>query len=300
MKGSRADSMPLVARRCGWSAAGKSENRKPKSEGRPKSEVRNHPFSRSLVLLLVCVSVCFGQRNAELRPAPLDAARGEQEGRELVAKLLAQTPEQNVTNTGWVRIRDAAGRRREIPARFEVYATPTNWVSAYETLPSADGPGGARLAVVHTAGQRNRYELTEPAAAGGTNAVTRQLTPEETMAPFAGSDFWVADLGLEFLHWPEQRVLRYEMRHSKACKVLESVNPKPAPGGYARVVSWVITENPHGIVHADAYDARGERIKYWDPKNLEKVEGEYQLEEMEMRNRKTGSQTVIKFELGRE
>ena len=27
------------------------------------------------------------------------------------------------------------------------------------------------------------------------------------MTPFAGSDFWVADLGLEFFHWPEQKVL---------------------------------------------------------------------------------------------
>ena len=120
------------------------------------------------------------------------------------------------------------------------------------------------------------------------------------MVPFAGSDFWVADLGLEFLHWPHQRVLKNEMRHSKSCKVLESVNPQPVPGGYARVVSWIMIESPHGIVHADAYDARGESLKRFDPKSLEKVQGEYQLEEMEMRNRKTGSQTVIKFNLTNE
>ena len=104
------------------------------------------------------------------------------------------------------------------------------------------------------------------------------------MMPFAGSDFWMADLGLEFLHWPQQRLLRKEMRHSKSCNVLESVNPQPVPGGYARVVSWIMIDTPHGIVHADAYDAQGERIKQFDPKNLEKVQGEYQLEAMEMRN----------------
>jgi hypothetical protein len=120
------------------------------------------------------------------------------------------------------------------------------------------------------------------------------------MIPFAGSDFWVADLGLEFLRWSNQRVLKYEMRHGKSCKVLESVNPQPVPGGYARVVSWVMIESPHGIVHADAYDAKDELLKRFDPKSLEKVQGEYQLEEMEMRSRKTGTQTVIKFELGRE
>jgi hypothetical protein len=82
--------------------------------------------------------------------------------------------------------------------------------------------------------------------------------------------------------------------------VLESTNPGPVPGGYTRVVSWVMTESPHGIVHADAYDERGEVMKRFDPSNIEKIQGEYQLEEMEMRNRKTGSHTWIKFNLGRE
>jgi hypothetical protein len=255
---------------------------------------------RSLLLLFACALACFGQRNNESRPAPLDPVRGEQEGRALVAELLAQKPEQNVTNTGSVRIRDAAGKEWEIPARFEIFYTPSNWVSAYETLPSPGRPGGVRLTVTHTGESPNRYQLLDPAEAGGTNAVARQLTPDQTMIPFAGSDFWVADLGLEFLYWPRQRVLKYEMRHGKSCKVLESINPAPVPGGYASVVSWVIFEPPHGIVHADAYDARGERIKYWDPRNLEKVEGEYQLQEMEMRNRQTGSQTWIKFNLARE
>ena len=195
-------------------AAGFSRCRSCRGEMAP-THVGVRSLVRALILLSVSASICLGQRNVEPRPAPLDPVRGEQEGRALVAEMLAQQPEQ-------------------------------------------------------------------------------------TMVPFAGSDFWVADLGLEFLHWAQQRVLRHEMRHSKACKVLESVNSKPAPGGYARVVSWVITDSPHGIVHADAYDARGERIKYWDPKNLEKVEGEYQLEEMEMRNRQTGSRTVIKFDLGQQ
>ena len=80
--------------------------------------------------------------------------------------------------------------------------------------------------------------------------------------------------------------------------MLESVNPQPVPGGYSRVVSWLIIERPHGIVHADAYDTQGDRIKQFDPKTLEKVEGEYQLESMEIRSRKAGTRTVIEFDLG--
>jgi hypothetical protein len=254
----------------------------------------------SLSLLLASSAVCFGQRQNEPRPAPLDPVQAENEARALVAELLAQKPEQNTTNTGRVKIRDAAGKEREIPVRFEITATPTNWLSVYETLPSTNGPGGLKLKVIHSRERPNRYELIDPTEAGATNGVPRELAPAQTMIPFAGSDFWVADLGLEFLHWPRQHLLKKEMRHSKSCDVLESVNPQPIPGGYARVVSWIMIESPHGLVHADAYNAKGELMKLFDPTAIEKVQGDYQLEEMEIRNRKTDSHTWIKFNLARE
>ncbi len=46
---------------------------------------------------------------------------------------------------GWVRIRDGEGNERQIPMRFETTSTPTNWVSVYETLSSAGGPGGSEV-----------------------------------------------------------------------------------------------------------------------------------------------------------
>ncbi len=258
---------------------------------------RSHPgfLCRLVPLLLTSSLACFGQRHNEPRPAPLNPVEAEKQGRALVAELLVQRPEQNTTNTGTVRIRDAAGKERDIPVRFEITATPTNWISTYETLTPEKEPGRVKLTVIHAPGQPNQYQLVSC-----TNGVPKQLTPDQTMIPFAGSDFWVADLGLEFLHWPKQRLLRKEMRHSKSCDVLESINPAPVPGGYARVVSWITIEPPHGIVHADAYDAPGEVLKRFDPKSLEKIQGEYQLEEMEIRNRKTGTQTVIKFNLAKK
>ena len=258
-------------------------------------------LGRFLPILFASSAVCLGQRQNEPRPAPLDPVQAENEARALVAEMLAQKPEQNTTNTGWVRIRDAAGKEREIPVRFEIVSAPTNWVSVYETLPSTNGPGGVKLTVIHSGERPNRYELIDQAEAGATNTVTKELTPDQTMIPFAGSDFWVADLGLEFLRWPHQRLLeRNAISHHKACRKLESVCPAPVPGGYARVVSWIMIESPHGIVHADAYDARDEILKRFDPANVEKIQGEYQLEEIEMRNRQTGSQTWIKFNLAHE
>jgi hypothetical protein len=254
---------------------------------------------RCLLLFLVSTSACFAQRNAEPRPAPLDPVEGAKQGRALVADMLAQKPDQNTTNTGSVRILDATGKERQIPARFEIFTTPTNYASVYEAPFSPGSQPSVKLTVFHNSDQPNRYELLDQASTGGTNSLAKVLTPEQLMAPFAGSDFWIADLGLEFLHWPSQRVVKSDMRHSKACKVLESINPTPAPGGYTRVVSWVMVERPHGIVHADAYDAKGEVLKRFDPKSLEKVEGEYQLEEMEIRNLQTRSQTFIKFNFDR-
>ena len=255
---------------------------------------------RSLLLLPVCAAACLGQRQNEPRPALLDPIQAEQEARVLVAEMLAQRPDQNTTNTGQARIRDAAGKEREIPLRFEITATPTNWASDYETLTPAGEPAGERLTVVHSPRQPNKYQLLISAKAATTNAAPEELTPAQTMIPFAGSDFWVSDLGLEFLHWPKQRLLKKEMRHSKSCEKLESVNPQPVPGGYARVVSWIMIENPHGIIHADAYDAQGQILKRFDPANVEKIQGEYQLEEIEMRNPKAGTRTWIKFSLARD
>jgi len=257
-------------------------------------------LSRSLLLLLASSAACFGQRQNDLRPPPLDPVQAVKEARALVADMLAQKPDQNTTNTGQVRIRDAADHEREIPVRFEITATPTNWASVYETLAPDGGPGGMKLTVIHSDARPNRYWLTGQPEPGATNAVSRELTPDQTMIPFAGSDFWVADLGLEFLYWPRQRLLRKEMRHSKSCDVLESINPAPVPGGYSRVVSWIMIEKPHGLVHADAFNAKGERMKQFDPTNLEKIQGDYQLEEMEMVNRLTHSHTWIKFNLQHE
>jgi hypothetical protein len=255
----------------------------------------------ALVALLLSVSaLCHAQRSAPERPPPLDPAQAKAEAQVLVAELLAQRPDQNSTNAGQVRIRDRDGKETEIPARFVIVCTPTNWMSIYETLDSPSGPARQKLAVIHTGDQPNQYLLSEPANSGSTAANAQHLSPNQTMVPFAGSDFWVADLGLEFLHWPQQRLLKKEMSHSKSCEVLESTDPHPVPGGYSRVVSWITIEPPHGIVHADAYDSHNELIKLFDPTKLEKIHGDYQLAEMEMRNHRTSSHTWIKFDLSRE
>jgi hypothetical protein len=270
--------------------------------GQPRSAAglnARTPFNLWLALsfCLLWTGAAFGQHQEVGRPTVFAGASSTNEARALVAEMLAQRPDKSTTNTGRIRVRDRAGKEREISVRFAIVATPTNWLSVYEALDPSGQTATSRVSVIHTDGAPNRYEITEPAGGSDTNGVARALTPAEAMRPFAGSDFWIADLGLDFLHWPKQRLLKREMRHSKSCNVLESVNPNPAPGSYARVESWVIIEGPPGIVHADAYDSNNQKLKEFDPVNLEKVAGQYQLEEMEMRNRQTGSHTWIKFHL---
>ncbi|HWX22718.1 MAG TPA: outer membrane lipoprotein-sorting protein [Candidatus Binatia bacterium] len=255
-----------------------------------------------LALVLGFVTyLCSAQpKNPSPPPLPLDPAEGERQARALLANLLTQKPDQNMTNTGVLRIRDAGRHEREVPVRFGILITPTNWLNTYAAEPTKDAPG-ERLTIIHTDAQQDQYWMQPFGGAAPSNAPPARLTGCQLMAPFAGSDFWLVDLGLEFLHWPQQRVLKKEMRKDLFCDVLQSTNPQPAPGAYARVVSWIAVNRPDDIVivHADAYDSANKLLKEFNPRKVEKINGVWQLEEMEIRNRQTGSRTRIQFNLER-
>jgi hypothetical protein len=80
--------------------------------------------------------------------------------------------------------------------------------------------------------------------------------------------------------------------------MLESINPNPVPGGYAKVNSWIGANHPGEliIVHADAYDSKGKLMKQFEPTKLERVHGLNQLKEMRISNRQAGTRTRIEFE----
>jgi hypothetical protein len=208
----------------------------------------------------------------------------QREGRRLVRELLQQSPADNASLVGVLRVRPLKGKRLDIPIKCRIVLTPTNWQTIYETMPGTNFPS-QHLTIVHNGLEPNRYLVN--------GEETRLATAP---VPFANSDFWMADLALEFLHWPEQRALKKELRRSRSCTVLESVNPSPLNGNYARVVSWIDRETS-GIVHAEAYDANGRKLKEFDPKEFKKVNGQWQLQEMRIRNLQSGSLTRLEFDL---
>jgi len=112
------------------------------------------------------------------------------------------------------------------------------------------------------------------------------------------SDFWLCDLGLEFFHWPGQKVLPHTttLKRGREYTLLESTNPNPTTNGYSRVVSWIDKETG-GILEAEASDATGKLLKDFAPKSFKKVNGQWELQEMEIRNVQTGSRTRLEFDL---
>jgi hypothetical protein len=236
----------------------------------------------SLSLLLLGGAACFGAARHVPGPAPFPPEEAAARGRALVEDLLSRQPEP-FTNSGTIVIR--RGREtREIPVLFSAVTGPEQWV---DTFGSRIDGRSERLVIVHRNNQLNRYTFT-------VDGRDRELSGGETMAPFAGSDFWVADLGLEFLHWREQRVLRNDVRRGQACHVLESVNPDPAPGGYAKVVAWIDIDTG-GIINAEAFDSRNRLLKQFGANEFKKVNGRWEVQEIEMINRAARTQTTIRF-----
>lgn len=230
-----------------------------------------------------------------------DSVQAVIQGRELAERILEQKPEENFTNSGTLKIHDSSGKTSEIPIRCEVVVTATNWQSNYDIRrinTNEDRPAWAALSVEHSDNAPNRYTLHKVfLEAEKFSPISTNLSGEQTMIPFAGSDFWLCDLGLEFFHWPEQKILKpYEMRRGRSCKVLESTNPNPPPGGYSRVVSWIDNETL-GIVQAEAYDTKGKLLKEFYPKDFKKVNGQWEVGEMEIINDQTDSRSWIKFNL---
>ena len=219
------------------------------------------------------------------------------QGRALAQKVLEQRPIENFTNSGFLKIKSANGNWTNFPIKCELIITATNWCNTYclnypreKNVVQMASERVVFLEIDHFGNQFGRYTLNDGACMGYS------LKADGANTPFANSDFWLCDLGLEFFHWPQQKVLKKEIHRSCACTVLESTNPNPSTNGYSRVVSWVDTESL-GIVEAYAYDANGKKLKNFYPKDIKKVNGQWQVQTLVMENLQTGSKSRLEFDL---
>ena len=158
----------------------------------------------------------------------------------------------------------------------------------------ASSPNGniSHLTIFRDLGQSPRYFLSND-----PNQLGRPLSPQEVMSSFAGSDFWPADLGLEFFYWPHQKILshvRIKMRKGVACRVLESRRQTAVDFGYCLVRSWISREH-FGLVYAEAYDSAGKQVKTFEVSKVEKVDGQWKVGELRIRDEVSKSTTKLIF-----
>lgn len=243
-------------------------------------------WARVLAAALVCFSLhspLAAAPSTEGRQIISDPAIQRAEGQRIAAEARALAPKASSTNTATLRLFGSNRKlRAEIPIVIRTLVTDDQWQTDY------------------TSGDGLRFRVTRSHNTPSRYAVGRETGPlqpaSNLLVPFAGSDFWLVDLGLDFFHWPEQRLLSKEQRRSEACFVIESVTARPVPGGYSRVLTW-LDQGTLGIVAAEAYDTRGKLLKEFHPKSFKKVNGQWQLKEMEIRNEQSDSRTSLVFDV---
>jgi len=222
---------------------------------------------------------------------------GAEGGRQLAAKLRANQPAEDSHWDGTLQIKSKDRKKLSIPVTCQTQTTTSNWTVTYTTT-ETNGIGTKKLVVIHAGEAPNQYFYAR-AAAGAALGEPKPISPIEADVALGGSDFWLSDLGFEFYHWPEQRVRKDlgSIHRSRGVHVLESVNPHPMPGGYGRVVTFIDKES-EAPIEATAYAADGKtKLKEFSLGAVTKIKDHYELKDMEISNRKTGSTTTLLFDL---
>jgi hypothetical protein len=221
----------------------------------------------------------------------------EIQGHQLAQQVCNSRPENNFAQNGKLIVREAGGKSTITPVNFDAVVYTAYWISKYQ----ATYTNGTyeELVITHSKNAPNKYFHQTGTSAGketGNEWSRAYLSGIEVS--FSHSDFSVADLCLEFFHWPAQKVLpkTTNLKRGREYTLLESTNPNPTPNGYSRVLSWIDKESG-GILFAEAYDANGKLLKEFEPKSFKKVNGQWELQEMEIRNVQTGSRTRLEFDL---
>jgi hypothetical protein len=88
--------------------------------------------------------------------------------------------------------------------------------------------------------------------------------------------------------------VRKEMRKSRSCRVVESINPEPGAGRYSRVLSWIDLETS-GIILAEAYDESGKLLKEFSIQSFDRKER--RLREVQIHNDQTKSRTRLELNM---
>jgi hypothetical protein len=235
-----------------------------------------------LAFLFVCSSFAQGAKSS-----PNTAPSEKIDAAALLRDIVGNVPKTTKELMGMLLIRRADGSQLKVPIKWMIRPMEGRWLDIYQTPDKFEIPQEV-LIIDHQNGT-NHYDYKR----GGV-AVTEVTT--NVFIPFAMSDFYVGDFGLEFLHWPNPKHVKTEMKKGRPCYVIETVNPHPGKNAYARVRSWIDTENG-GLIRAQAFTDDGSLLKEFEIKDIKRVEGHWQLKAVSIRNEQTDTNTRLEFDL---
>ncbi|HZL79502.1 MAG TPA: outer membrane lipoprotein-sorting protein [Candidatus Limnocylindrales bacterium] len=215
----------------------------------------------------------------------------EIQGRNLALQLCNGSPAENLTNIGHLKVDKKNSSRINVSVTFETFVSSNSWICRFRA--NLTNEWSEEYQIYHKENLPNIYVNNAE-----SSIVPTPFSDSEKNISFARSDFWLADLGLEFFYWPAQKILptTTTLKRGRSYTLLESTNPDPSTNGYSRVLSWIDKESG-GILEAEAYDVQGKLLKEFAPKSFKKVNGQWELQEMEIRNVQTGSRTRLEFDL---
>lgn len=214
------------------------------------------------------------------------------EGKALVADLLRRGPAEDSEIRGLLKIRAPGQPLYEIPVKMTTKVTQNGWHDIYESESVLFHPAEI-LIIKHEFGRANEYFY---AKATGNNppAEPQKISTNSIWQPFAGSDFYLADLGLQFFHWQDHKIVKKEMRKGRSSRVVESINPNPAISEYSRVLSWLDFETGN-LIRAEGYDIENRLLKEFNVRKVSREKDRVQVKEIEIRNDRTDSRTRLEF-----
>ena len=211
---------------------------------------------------------------------------GPEAGRKLAAELRAIKPEEAIGWEGVIKIFGRGHKIPPVPIKCELALGETNWTVTYTTS-RTDTNLAEKFVIIFSTNGPNRYfyaRADKPSAAPGE---PKEISGAEANIPIGGSDFWLSDLGLEFLHWPDQERLRGDIHDGRGRYVLVSTNPHPTANNYLRVKTWIDKKSDQPT-QAEAYGTQKTNIVV-KSFSLEKIakgpDGEYQVKEMDIKGK---------------
>jgi hypothetical protein len=243
--------------------------------------------------LFISISCAFADE-----PTSDQIAEGHALAQKLRHELLQARPEADSQFTGTLII--THNGKKHVPVVCKILANPGgDWKMIYESK-AADGIPAERFVITRTP-NGNRYAYARAPSVDAPCPEPKPIPTAQAYVPFAQSDFWLTDLGTEFIFWPQQARLKPDvpLRLGREYYLLESVNS--AAGQIVRIKSYIDKESD-GILAAEGYDSSNKLVKEFSihGSSFKKVNGIMRLEKMDMHNAKTGSQTVLKFDLSKE